>query len=129
MKRILIVAAVFLCLAGTGIAADFVSLNGTYVSKKDAKEYLSLYTDGTFMLRQRKMPPSPEIPFVELSGKYEIRGEGKIALLLPDGGEATGTVTDNTFEDAQGTKWVKAGSEQREMKPIPHNPQHKPHSY
>ena len=128
MKRILIALAILVCLAGTCIGQDLASVTGTYVSKKDSKEYMRLELNSTFVIRQRKVPPNVESPFEEISGKYSIKGD-KITFSLPDGGEASGTLKDNTFEDAQGTKWVKEGTEQRQMLNVPHQPAHKPHTY
>jgi hypothetical protein len=127
MKRILFALAILVCLAGTCIAEDLASVSGNYVSKKDGKEYLRLYPDGTFVLRQRKIPPSIDAPFEELTGKFSIRGE-KITFNLSDGGEASGTLKNNTFEDVEGTPWVKEGSEQRQMPNVPHQSTHKQRS-
>ncbi len=129
MKRLLIAAAILVSMAGTCIGQDLASVAGNYVSQKDSKEYLNLGLDGTFILRQRKIPPSIENPFEELSGKYSIRGE-RINFSLANGGEASGTLKDNVFEDTQGTKWVKEGSQQPQMKIVPHQPIHKsPRTY
>ena len=128
MKRILVALAILVCLAGTCIGQDLASVSGTYVSKKDSKEYLRLELDSTFVIRQRKIPPSVESPFEEISGKYSIRGD-KVTFSLPDGGEASGTLKDNTFEDAQGTKWLKEGSQQPQMQDVPHHPTRRTHTY
>jgi hypothetical protein len=84
--------------------------SGTYISKADSKEYLSLYPDGTFFLKQRKPRPDIESPFKEITGKYRLSGED-IKLELPDGGEASGKIKGNTFEDGDGKPWVKQGTE------------------
>ena len=73
---------------------------------KDAKEYLTLYPNGTFFLKQRKSPPDLEHPFAELNGTYIMNGE-VITLELSDGGKAEGKIKGNTFEDGQGKPWLK----------------------
>ncbi|MFZ2446612.1 MAG: hypothetical protein WAW37_09650 [Syntrophobacteraceae bacterium] len=110
MRTTILAVVLFFALAGFCMSAEEPTIPGTYVSKQDSKEYLALYPDGTFILKQRKKPPEIENPFVEIPGKYRIVGED-ITLTLTDGGEAIGKIKDNKFEDAGGAIWVKQGSE------------------
>jgi hypothetical protein len=114
MKKMFILGisatAVLLSAVLCCIAADVPPVTGTYISKDDPKEYLSLYPDGTFFLKQRKQIPDIEAPFREYTGKYRIIGED-IKLETSDGGESSGKLKGNTFEDSQGRPWVKQGSE------------------
>lgn len=110
MKCIML-AAVFMFLAtGICLAAEQQELIGTYISKSDSKDYLSLSADGSFYLKQHRSPPNPDNPLMEVSGKYEKKDD-KLTLKLSDGGEATCTIKGQTIEDAKGTVWVKEGSE------------------
>lgn len=110
MKTVLIALVFFFASAGLCISAEEQSIHGTYISKGDPKEYLSLYPDGSFVLKQRKNPPQLEDPFEELTGKYSLSGES-LKLQLKDGGEATGKLKDNKFEDDGGAVWAKQGTE------------------
>ncbi len=114
MKTFILSVALFFAVAGFAFAADEPSVPGTYISKKDSKEYLTLYPDGKFVLKQRTTPPEPGKPFVELTGKYNKIND-KINLTLDDGGEASGTLKGNNFEDGDGTVWVKQGTEVHEL--------------
>ncbi len=104
--------ALFLLFATVGLclSAEDQVIHGTYVSKGDPKEYFSLYPDGTFILKQRRNPPDIENPFIELSGKYTVSGE-TLKLILNDGGEASGKLKENKFEDQSSTIWTKQGTE------------------
>lgn len=111
MRTILIAVALMFALTGLSIAAEEQqSIYGIYVSKGDSKEYLSLLSDGSFSLKQRKKPPDMNDPFEELRGRYQLSGE-TLTLELEDGGEATGKLKDNKFEDGDGQVWVKQGTE------------------
>ena len=111
MKAAILSVVLFFALAGFCISAEEQApAHGTYISKQDSKEYLSLYPDGAFMLKQRKSPPDLENPFMEISGRYAISGE-TLTLKLTDGGEASGKLKDQKFVDSDGTIWVKQGSE------------------
>lgn len=114
MKRFVLSVTLFFALAGFAFAADEPTVPGTYISKKDSKEYLALYPDGKFALKQRVTPPNPSKPFMEITGKYRQSGEDLI-LMLNDGGEASGKLKGNTFEDSNGTAWVKQGTEVHEL--------------
>ncbi len=115
MKSAILAILLVFSLAGFCAGADQDTTAGTYISKKDSKEYLILHPDGSFALKQRRMPPSMENPFVELTGKYSVKGE-ELTLKLPDGGEATGKLAGNTFEDSEGVVWIKEGSQRFELK-------------
>jgi hypothetical protein len=120
MKGILFAALFIFIASGICVAADQPDLVGTYISKKDSKDYLTLSPDGSFYLKQHKAPPDPMNPYLEVSGRYEKVGD-TLKLKLPDGGEATGTMKGNTFEDGSGVSWVKEGTEVNKLerpKPI-----------
>ena len=111
MKAAILAIVLFFALAGFCISAEErTTIHGTYISSRDSKEYLSLQPNGTFMLKQRKMPPDLENPFMEINGRYGLSGES-LTLTLTDGGEASGKLKDNKFEDSDGVIWVKQGSE------------------
>lgn len=110
MKKGLILIIFLLGFAGIGFCADPSSVAGTYLNKDDNKQYLVLHADGTFALKQRTQPPDPMNPFTEISGKFLINGED-LTLNTSDGGQASGKMKDNTFEDSDGKVWVKEGSE------------------
>ncbi|MHC1726869.1 MAG: hypothetical protein AB9866_12830 [Syntrophobacteraceae bacterium] len=116
MKRTLLLVLLLLCFAGTSIAADVADITGKYISKQEVKEYIMLYPDRTFHLKQRRIPASIENPFVEISGKYRVMGN-TVILMLPDQGKGEGEgslkLEGNTLEDDEGTKWVKEGSEHK----------------
>ncbi|MEM5789247.1 MAG: hypothetical protein AAGU11_18185 [Syntrophobacteraceae bacterium] len=110
MKAVAVALALLFGMVGICVSADIPSSYGTYISKKDSKEYLTLDPQGTFVLKQRKVPPEMSNPFVELTGRYAISGDD-LTLILSDGGEATGKLKGNTFVDSEGTPWIKQGSE------------------
>lgn len=119
MKRIVVFAAALVlltasyCLAG----AEF-TVSGTYINKAD-KEYLTLNPDGTLHLKLRKKPADLEKPFLELFGRFQLRGED-IELELDGGGEASGKIRGNTFIDNEGKTWLKEGfSEPPQMEQSP----------
>jgi hypothetical protein len=115
MKGILI--AVLFTFVVTGIcfaAPDQPDMIGTYINKKDSKEYITFSAGGSFYLKQRTTPFDPNKPFMEVNGKYEKNGD-TITLKLPDGGEASGTMKGSTFEDSGGASWVKEGSEEKKV--------------
>ncbi|MEN6437674.1 MAG: hypothetical protein ABFD97_03730 [Syntrophobacter sp.] len=114
MKTFILSVTLFFALVGFAFAAEEPTVPGTYVSKKDSKEYLTLYPDGKFMLKQRATPPDPEKPFVEVTGRYFKNGEN-VTLTLDDGGEASGKLKGNNFEDSDGAVWAKQGSEVKEL--------------
>ncbi len=115
MKSSVFAVLFFFALSGLCAGADQGTAAGTYISKRDSKEYLTLQPDGSFFLKQRKMPPDMEHPFMEVSGKYTLKGE-ELKLILPDGGEASGKLVDNIFQDSEGIEWVKQGSQRFELK-------------
>lgn len=108
--------ALFLALMALLLLSDFSgpaysqsTVSGTYVNK-ESKEYLTLYPNGTFFLKNRKSPADVQHPFEDLSGTYMVNGE-TITLQLSDGGTADGKIKGNVFEDSQGKPWLKqAGS-------------------
>lgn len=106
MKSIVIVMALLFCFAAPSTAADLNSVSGTYYSAKDKTQFLTLRSDGTFTLKQRKSPPEADNPFIEFSGRYQLNGE-KITLLLEDGGGAEGQIQGPVFKDSQGDVWQK----------------------
>lgn len=110
MRKIALACILCFVLATPCYSDDQPSVHGNYINKQDNKEYLTLYPDRTFHLKQRTKPADISKPFMELSGKYEIQGED-ITLKLSDGGEASGKLKDNTFEDSDGGSWVKEGTE------------------
>jgi hypothetical protein len=110
MRNIVFAMALLICFAVPGIAADLNAVSGVYLSQRDNTQFLTLRPDATFFLKQRKMPPEKENPFIELSGKYELNGE-KVTLILPDGGTGQGELKANVFTDAQGDTWVKKATE------------------
>jgi len=114
MKSIIFASLFIFIATGICLAADQSDLIGTYINKRDAKQYLTLSADGSFYLKQRSSPFDPNKPFIEISGKYEKNGD-KVTLKLPDGGEATGTMKGNTFEDAGEVSWTKEGSEAQKV--------------
>jgi len=127
MKRIVLAALFVLAVATFCAAADEkadekAAAAGTYINKADSKEYITLYADGTFHLRQRKKPAQLDNPFAEISGKYWLNGEN-INLILTDGGEGSGKLKANIFEDSDGNSWVKEGTGRRPVeRPKPMKP-------
>ncbi|HOV84938.1 MAG TPA: hypothetical protein PLM79_01140 [Syntrophobacteraceae bacterium] len=96
-----------LCLLSAACPLVFAqNFAGTYVRIGDSKEYLTLSPDGTFFLKQRKKPSDLANPFQTITGHYQIQGT-EIILRLPGGGEATGKIQENIFEDSDGKKWAK----------------------
>lgn len=115
MKGILF--AVLFTFVATGICLDAAAQSdqiGTYINKKDSKEYITFSVGGTFYLKQHTTPFDPNKPFMEVTGKYEKNGD-TITLKLPDGGEATGTMKGSTFEDSAGVSWAKEGSDDKKV--------------
>jgi hypothetical protein len=110
MKGIFLAVLFVFIATGICLAADPSSISGTYICKSDNKEYITLAADGSFHLKQRKFPPTPDNPFMEVNGKFESSGE-TITLKLADGGEGTITLKENTIDDGNGKTWVKEGSE------------------
>lgn len=127
MKRIIlaalfVLAAASFCAAADDTANDKAAAAGTYISRQDSKEYITLYADGTFHLKQRKKPAQMDNPFTEISGKYWLNGEN-INLILPDGGQGAGKLKGNVFEDSDGNNWVKEGTEKHKVEtPKPMKP-------
>lgn len=116
MRRILLTLAFLVCMAGAGAAAELTDIAGRYISKQEPKEYIMLYADGTFHLKQRRVPASIENPFMEVSGRFRVEGDSVVLMLSSDNkGEATAMLKlqRNTMEDDEGTKWVKEGSEHK----------------
>ena len=109
MKKSIFALVFFFALAGLCFSAEAPTIPGTYISKQDSKEYLTLSPNGTFLLKQRKLPRDQANPFAEISGKYSVSGEA-ITLRLDDGGEASGKLKGNNFEDSDGVVWEKQGS-------------------
>jgi hypothetical protein len=60
------------------------------------------------------MPPEKENPFVEFSGKYELKWE-KVTLILPDGGTGQGQLQGDVFTDGQDETWVKKKEQNSRM--------------
>jgi hypothetical protein len=114
MKNAVFATLLLICFAGVSIAADPASVAGTYISQRDNKQFITLYPDSTFHIKQRKKPADLDNPFIEISGKYILDGE-TLKLMLDDGGTASGQLKANTFEDTQGDKWVKPGTEEQNM--------------
>jgi hypothetical protein len=113
MKSIMLATLFIFIATGVCLAADTTStINGTYISKGDSNEYLVLSADGSFHLKQRKFPPEPDNPFMEVTGRFETSGN-TITLKLADGGEGTVTIKENTIDDGNGKTWVKEGSEHK----------------
>jgi hypothetical protein len=114
MKSIMLAVIVIFIAAGFCLAADQSGMIGTYINKSDNKEYITFSANGTFYLKQHKFPPDPLAPFMEVNGKYAKSGD-TVTLTLPDGGEGTGTIKGNIFEDNKGVNWVKEGSEEHKV--------------
>ncbi len=114
MKRILCAVALLLYFTASSFAADYSSVAGNYISKSDKTQILTLSANGTFFLKQRKNPPDVDHPFIEISGQFQIDGE-KLILGLKDGRACVGKLVGNTFDDGEGDKWVKEGTEQQNV--------------
>lgn len=108
--------ALLLLAVFSGAAHSQSPAAGTYINSEDSKEYLTLYPNGTFFLKQRKVPQNLEHPFEDLTGTYKMNGDA-ITLELGDGGEAEGKIKNNVFEDGQGKPWVKQGTAKPAAKP------------
>ncbi len=116
MKNIVFALALLICFPVPGSAIDQAPVSGTYFSHRDNTQFLMLRPDATFVLRQRKKPPDPDNPFIELSGTYALNGE-TITLQTQDGGSAKGQIKGNVFKDGQDEEWVKKGEEQNVVRP------------
>jgi hypothetical protein len=122
MRNIVFAMALLICFAVPGIAADLNAISSVYLSQRDNTQFLTLRPDATFFLKQRKMPPEKEDPFIEFSGKYELKWE-KVTLILPDGGTGQGQLQGDVLTDGQGETWVKkrnrtAGCSQAEVQTV-----------
>lgn len=116
MKNIVFALALLICFPVPSSAADLTPVSGTYFSRRDNTQFLMLRPDATFVLKQRKKPPDPDNPFIEVSGTYVLNGE-TIALKLQDGGTAEGHIKGNVFTDGQDEPWIKKGEEQNVVRP------------
>jgi hypothetical protein len=84
---------------------------GTYIFTGDNKIYITFYPNGTFFMKQRKPVPDSEDPFMDISGKYVMKGE-EVTLITDDGGESTVKYKEkeNRLEDSDGKAWMKQGT-------------------
>src|SRR5271169_3202576 len=98
MRNIILAIALLICLSVPGIAADLSGVTGVYLNQRDDTQFLTLRSDATFVLRQRKPQPDRNNPFIEFTGKYMLDGETLI-LMLDDGGKAVGKLKGNVFTD------------------------------
>jgi hypothetical protein len=79
------------------VEATHNSVDGTYVSEKNNKDYGELKSDGTFLVQQEAG---------NFDGKYMVNGKN-IILTLEDGSTISCTIVGNTITDDQGIRWTK----------------------
>lgn len=116
MKRLMLtVAALVFGAVFASVLYAQSTAPGTYYSKLNDKEYLTLNADGTFVLKQQSEPYNPDHPYLQYSGRYSVAGSD-LTLTLNNGGEAKGKLEGNVFTDSIGKSWVKDGGSQDQPK-------------